>query len=246
MYDNLILNTSFSFRLFYLYIETFEKHITEENFFKCCVWLCHTLCGITISMVVGDCFLVNEYDSAIIQRSCAKMPKWILVEQERSLPWSFIIGNIVLVFGGLGIHFAIFFKQRHLERKQAEIDYVITFNKSEVQIVRKSKQTSDSMLWRFRRNVISPLGSFSSFLTTLVFMILFAYLLFSIITPSGPSVLCEIVSFLVHVVFFLFISFVETIFSPTLRSSLNNVIPIIRKVLGFVRSIYNTVIKCVL
>ena len=227
MYDNLILNTSFSFRLFYLYIETFEKHITEENFFKCCLWLCHTLCGITISMVVGDCFLVNEYDSAIIQRSCAKMPKWILVEQERSLPWSFIIGNIVLVFGGLGIHFAIFLKQRHLERKQAEIDYVITFNKSEVQIVRKSKQTSDSMLWRFRRNVISPLGSFSSFLACVVYNLLGAYIFFSR-TPSGPSILAELLLFSVHGVYFFCVNFIESIFSPTLRNSLINVIPWLR------------------
>ena len=153
------------------------------------------------------------------------MPKWILVEQERSMPWSFVIGNMVLIFGGLGMHFTIFIKQSHLERKQSEVDYVITYNKSDVQIVRKSKQTSDSMLWRFRRNVISPLGSFLSFLTTLVYMILFAYLLFPFITTSGPSALGEIISFFVHVVFFFFISFVETIFSPTLRSNLSDLIP---------------------
>ena len=176
-------------------------------------------------MEVGDCLVLNEYDSAVIQRSCAKMPKWILVEQERSMPWSFVIGNIVLIFGGLGMHCTIFVKQSHLERKQSEVDYIITYNKSDVKIVRKSKQTSDSMLWRFRRNVISPLASFSSFLTTIVYMILFAYLLFPFITQSGPSALGEIVSFFVHVVFFFFISFVETIFSPTLRSNLNDLIP---------------------
>ena len=153
------------------------------------------------------------------------MPKWILVEQERSMPWSFVIGNIVLIFGGLGMHCTIFFKQRHLERKQSEVDNIITYNKTDVQIMRKSRQTSDSMLWRFRRNVISPLGSCSSFLTTIVYMILFAYLLFPFLTPGGPSALGEIVSFLVHVVFFFITSFVETIFSPTLRSNLSDLIP---------------------
>ena len=146
-------------------------------------------------MEVGDCLLLNEYDSAVIQRSCAKMPKWILVEQERSMPWSFVIGNMVLIFGGLGMHCTIFFKQTHLERKQSEVDYIITYNKSDVRIVRSSKQNSDSILWRFRRNVISPLASFSSFLTTIVYMILYAYLMFPFISESGPSALGEIVSF---------------------------------------------------
>ena len=83
-------------------------------------------------MEVGDGLLLNEYDSAVIQRSCAKMPKWILVEQERSMPWSFVIGNIVLIFGGLGMHFTIFVKLSHLERKQSEVDYIITYNKRKV------------------------------------------------------------------------------------------------------------------
>ena len=83
-------------------------------------------------MEFGDSLLISEYDSVIIQRSCAKMPRWILVEQKRSLTWSHLTGNMVLLFGGFCMHFVIFFKQRQLERQQSVVDYAITYNKSDV------------------------------------------------------------------------------------------------------------------
>lgn len=152
------------------------------------------------------------------------MPRWILVEQKRSLTWSHVTGNMVLLFGGFCMHFVIFFKQRQLERQQSVVDYAITYNKSDVKIVRKRKQSSYSSLWRFRRNVVSPLGSFSSFLATTVYNILFLYILFST-TPSGPSALAELHLFLVHVLYFFCLNLVETIFSPTIHSSLIDVFP---------------------
>ena len=152
------------------------------------------------------------------------MPRWILVEQKPSLPWSHLKGNMLLLFAGLGLHFVIFCKQRRLERQQSIADYVITYNNSDVNIRRGSKHTSDSTLWRFRRNVISPLGSFSSFLTVTVYNILFLCILFTI-TPSGPSALAELHLFLVHVLYLFCLNLVETIFSPILHSSLVCVFP---------------------
>ena len=214
----------FSFRLFYLFIEIAERYIKEENFFKCCTWLCHTLCGVIVALEFGDSYILSEYDSTIIQRSCAKMPKWILVEQEHSLPWSHLKGNMVVLFVGICMNFVILIKQRHLERQQSIVDHVITYDNNEVNITRKSKQTSDSTLWRYRRNVISPLGSFASFLTIAVYNILFLYILFTI-TPSGPSAPAELLLFLVHVLYFFCLNLVETIFSSTLHSSLIGVFP---------------------
>ena len=201
-----------------------ETYIQEKNFFKWCKWVSHTLCGIVISMQVGDSFLLNEYDSSIIHRSCAKIPKWILVEQSLiAYSNSYVMYVIVAVtFVGLGLQFAIFLKQRQLERQQSIPDYSVTYNAGEVKIIQKSKQLSNCILWRFRRSVISPLGSFLSFLASAVYNLLRVYILLSI-TPSGPSVLSELYLFSVHGVYFLCLNLIESICSPTLRNSLINV-----------------------
>ena len=213
------------FRLFYLYQETLETYIEEEKFFKCCKWFAHTVCGIVTAMLVGDSFLLDEYDSSIIHKSCAKLPKWILVEQSQLTYYnSYVTVIITLVFVCLGLHFAIFLQQRQLERQQSVPDYSVTYNVSDVKIIWTSKKPSNRILWRFRRNVISPLGSFSSFLVTTVYNLLHAYILLTI-TRSGPSVLGELHLFSIHSVYFFCLNLIESIFSPTLRNSLINVMP---------------------
>ena len=198
----------------------------EENLFKYLTWVCHTLCGLCISMLVGDNFFINEYDSSIIDRSCAKIPKIILVEQSDHGYNLYMTMHVAAAFRGLCINIAIFLKQRQLESQQSVADFVVTYNTSDVQIIRQRKQPN-RILWRFRRNVISPLGSFSSFLASVVYYLL-RYYTFISITSSGPSVLGELLLFSVHGVYFFGLNFIESIFSPTLRNSLINVIPWLR------------------
>ena len=200
-----------------------ETYIEEENFFKCCKWFAHTVCGIVTAMLVGDSFLLDEYDSSIIHKSCAKLPKWILVEQS-VICKLYVTVIVTLVFVGLGLHFAIFLQQRQLERRQSVPDYSVTYNVSDVKIIWTSKKPSNRILWRFRRNVISPLGSFSSFLAIAVNNLLTTYIVLSI-TQSGPSVLGELHLFTVHSVYFFCLNLIESICSPTLRNSLINVMP---------------------
>ena len=198
----------------------------EENLFKYLTWVCHTLCGLCISMLVGDNFFVNEYDSPIIDRSCTKIPKIILVEQSDHGYNLYMTMHVAAAFVGLCINIAIFLKQRQLENKQSVADFVATYNTSDVQIIRQRKQPNRKLL-RFRRNVISPSGSFSSFLACVVYNLLGAYIFFSR-TPSGPSILAELLLFSVHGVYFFCLNFIESIFSPTLCNSLINVIPWLR------------------
>ena len=149
------------------------------------------------------------------------MPKWILVEQP-VISNLYVIVMITVVFVGLGLHFAIFLKQRQLERQQSVPGYSVIYNKSDVNITSKTKQPSNRILWRFRRNVVSPLGSFLSFLASAVNNLLTTYIVFSI-TQSGPSVLGELHLFSVHGVYFFCLNLIESICSPTLRNSLINV-----------------------
>ena len=146
------------------------------------------------------------------------MPKWILVEQP-VISNLYVIVMITVVFVGLGLHFAIFLKQRQLERRQRDPDYSVTFNEGDVKITRNTRQPSNRILWRSRRNVISPLGSFSSFLASAVYNLLMTYIVLSI-TRSGPSVFGELHFFSVHSVYFFSLNLIESICSPTLRNSL--------------------------
>ena len=151
------------------------------------------------------------------------MPKIILVEQSDHVYYLYVAMHIATTFVGLSINIAIFLKQRQLESQQSEADFVVTYNTSNVQITRQRKQPN-RILWRFRRNVISPLGGFSSFLASAVYNMLVLYTFLSR-TPSGPSILAKLILFSVHGVYFFCLNFIESIFSPTLRNSLINFIP---------------------
>ena len=213
-----------------------ETYIQEENVFKYLTWVCHTLCGLCISMLVGDNYLFNEYNSSIIHRSCTKFPKLILVDLSVTIAFKnvYLTMHTLVIIVGLGINIAIFFKQRQLESQQSVAEFSVSYNTSDVKIIRKSNQPSNCSLWRFRRNVISPLGSFSSFLVSVVYSLPVYYIILSI-TPSGPSVLGELYLSSIHCVYFFWLNIVETICSPTLRSSIINVLP-------WSRNEYNVVI----
>ena len=176
-------------------------------------------------MLVGDNFLFNEYDSSIIHRSCAKFPKWILMDPSTNLAFKNIhmIVNVVLIFICIAIKIVIFLKQRQLKRQQSAVYFCVIYNTSDVKIVKQRKQPN-CILWRLRRNVISPIGSFSSFLASVVYNISVCYI-FLHITPSGPSVIGELLLFSVHAVYFFCLNLIESIFSPTLRNSIINVLP---------------------
>ena len=159
-----------------------ETYIQEENVFKYLTWVCHTLCGLCISMLVGDNYLFNEYNSSIIHRSCTKFPKLILVDLSVTIAFKnlYLTVHIILLLVGHGINIAIFFKQRHLESHQSATDCFATSYTSDVKIIKESKQPSHCSLWRFRRNVISPLASFSSFLVSVVYNLPVYYIFLSI------------------------------------------------------------------
>ena len=152
------------------------------------------------------------------------MPRWILEESQSDVAFYNLCGLGLFGLVGLGLHFAIFLKQRQLERRQSVADYSVTYNAGDVKIIWKNKQPSNRILRRSRRSVISPLGSFSSFLASAVYNLLRTYIALSI-TPSGPTVLGELHVFSVHSVYFFSLNLIESICSPTLRNSLIDIMP---------------------
>ena len=107
----------------------------------------------------------------------------------------YVTGHVVVILVGLGINLAIFIKQKQL----------------------KKKNPSDYKLWKFKRNVISPLGGVLSFLASLIYNLVGSHLYFY--EASGESQISgELLLFSVHCVYFFGLNFIEFICSPTLRN----------------------------
>ena len=203
-----------------------ESHFDEEIFFNCLIGLCHILCGLCISMLLGDNFLLNEYEPSIIHQSCAKLPKWQLVKPTGAalaFNYLYVSTHVLLVLIGLGINIAIYFKQRHLESRTVS-DCFAFVSRGEVKTMTKRKHSSNCTLWRFRRNVVSPLGSFLSFIASFVYN-LPGFYIFLTATAVGPSVIGELHSFSFHCFYFFCLNFIESLCSPTLRGTLVNLLP---------------------
>ena len=212
------------FRLFYLCHED-TMSIKEESLINYLTWLCHTLSGLMIAMIVGENFFSVEQDSIVIISSCCKMPSLIFLENPVGLLHLYIIVHLILNFIGLVIQAAMFFKQKQLEEESA--GQWIHHENGEIRLERKNLSTCNRKLLKHERNVISPLGSFLSFLISEVYCILATCMVFDIGT-SGLPIICQFHLFSVHTLYFLVHNFIETMCSPTLRNTLldvNNVLP---------------------
>ena len=211
------------FRLFYLCQDTMLTYITEETFFNSLTWLCHALCGIFTSAFVGYDFIFDEYEWSIINSYCTKMPKIILLVVESDVFFYNlgIIFHISVICLGVGIQIAIFMKQKQLEKQQSVAQWAVSYSMSGVKMINRSNQISNRQLWKHKRNVVSPMGSFLSFLSCEFYMLLIVFNTVS----KGPPIITQIILFSVHVMYFFCFNLIKTICSPTLHGSLINVIP---------------------
>ena len=176
-------------------------------------------------MLVRENFVSGEQDCTVIISRCAKFPKIIFSQKSYLLYYLTLMVHLLLHFVGLAIHAAIFVKQKQLEKQQSG-QWVVNYDKGEIRFVRKNLNTCNRKLWKNGRNVISPIGSFLSFLLSAVYGLFFTFM-FNNLGPSGPSTIYQFLIFSVHSVI-IFLNFVETVCSPTLRGSLLDVIPRIR------------------
>ena len=106
---------------------------------------------------------------------------------------------------------------------------VITYNRDGVTISRRSPdQPSCHKLWKHNRTVVSPKASLLSFLLSMHIVLLNGFFL-SNLGPSGPTIYGQLINFLSFCILFFLYSFIEAIFSPTLRSSLLDVFTCYRR-----------------
>ena len=211
-----VITSMLCFRLFYLHHEKIETYLKEESVFKCLTWFIHTICGLTISVIVGD-NLFNAYDSSIIHLSCGTMPKWFLVGKSFTIYNELVIKlcviYVTIVFVDLIIQFAIFITQKRLKIMQCFPKCFAPCFGNDYHILKVHGY--NRKLWRFGRNVVSPIGSFLSFLAGVSYNLLLTYAYI-----SGHPQVGELLIFSVHYIHFFCFNLIETLSSPTLRNSL--------------------------
>ena len=200
------------FRLFYLCQDTMLTYITEESFFTCLTWLCHAVCGMIISSLVGENFFYDEFETSITYSNCARFPVF-------SGAWSYqfyVIVQVAIGILSLIAQKSIFLRKKQLA-KQSASEWVALYSANGVKFEKK-KPPSSRILWKDNRNVVSPLGSFLSLIVGITFHPIVAYLY------NGSSIIGEFLLFSRHSVTFFSLNFIETMCSPTLRNTLLDVI----------------------
>ena len=178
------------FRLFYLIQDQASRYITEDRLFSCLPWFCHALCGLTISIAFGENF--STTNSSCFQEGHFQYNIYLLLQ-------------FTSLFVGLGMQMAVFIKHRQLEKKQSVVEWTVRRRAGGDIVIEKVK---NRILWKHQRNVVSPMGSFLSFL---------AYNIYGVFV-SGSGLPILVLS--CHGIYFFCLNFIETIFSPTLRNSL--------------------------
>ena len=193
-------------------------HITEESFFKCLTWLCHAVCGVILSILVGENFLyLLEYESSITYSNCAR---FLLFSRSRSYKLYGIL-QMAIALLNLVAHISIFFQQKQLA-KQSASEWVVSYSTNGVKFEKKKKPSS-RILWKHNRNVVSHLGSFLSHLVAIIFHAIVSSIYYDV-GPSWPPIVGQFLFFLRHSLYFFGLNFIETLSSPTLRRSLFDII----------------------
>ena len=207
------------FRLYYLCEDALTSFIKEELFFICLTRLHPVLSGIVVSMLLGEDFLSSNesHTSHIFYSSCSKTPfVWKGVSETRLVMG---LSQITLITVSLVTHLLLFIRQRQLQKLKNAGVMIEMQNSDGIKVSRRSSDLqTKTKLWRHNRTVVTPEASLFSFLASLV---VFSVRIYNHIhNQSGPSTFGRFLAFSHFLQLFFLCNMIETIFSPTLRSTL--------------------------
>lgn len=174
-------------------------------------------------MLVGQSLFSGE-DNQVIINTCAIVPKFAFLKVAPLLTHLGLIIYLTLIFVGLVIHAAIFFKRIQLEKQQS-VKWVVKYEMGEVKLVKNNLDICNRKLWKHERNVVSPLGGFLSYVMNVVFIILCCITFYINNGHLSVPIVVQFLFFSIHSVIFFFLNFIETVCSQTLRGSLLYAIP---------------------
>ena len=191
-----------------------EKYIREESAFHCLLWLCHTLNGIFVSMLVGENFFYMDYVTDAICRDCTMGPIFTeAVSYQISNATFYPICFLVLI-----VQISVFAKKRQLESMQNE-KMATSMSDECIKLESRGNHKPYRILWRHQRNVVSPLGGFLSTVANVTYSLCLAYIYFNNGCSQMGSVLCKYLFFSIPSLHFFLLNLINTLFSPTLLNS---------------------------
>ena len=212
-----ILNLVF-FRLFYLWQDTLLKYVTEEGLFSSLIWLSPALSALAASLSLGENFLdINGSQLLSVRHaSSSKVPSW-----KFSFYYTVKVASYLLILLiTFGIHIALIIKQRKLEKLRSDGIMVVTYNENGVTISSRSPNLQLSQLiCKHHRTVVTPIASFVSFLFNILTLIVISFFFF---TTDNPASYAQLIIIVVICQLFFVNTLIETILSPTLRSTLKS------------------------
>ena len=205
--------------------------VQEETYFSFLAKITPSVAIIISSAAIGHYFTPHmPYLSHAYISSCTKTPilwkdDWI--SMPNAIPISSF--NFIMCFIGLGLQSAIFIKLKQVEL-QANQRYnetgVVSFGTETgviITISRLHSQPSSRTIFRHRRNLISPIGGCASFIFREIWFLFITFYRFHT-SSSGPPIGFDILIFVSPSVDFFLLNLIETVFSPTLRNSLFDLI----------------------
>ena len=205
-----------SCRLFYLFQDVITKYVHEETLFNFLSKLVPSSAILILAAIMGE---YQSFNSPLFHSCCTKTP----TEWERLANIASILTGLTLVmtFMGLGLQITILVKLKQVESKPTNDPWVISYDITEgVNIVKLPPLESTCKIWKHRRNLVSPLGSCISFVVCQIWMLVIAYHYIFNLSPTGPPVAHDFLVFMAPSRDFFLLNLIETVCSPTLRSSL--------------------------
>ena len=221
-------------RLFYLNEETLIPYINEETLFNGLYWLNPSLSAIIVSVLLGENFLsYSESHSGCLSVWLSPCSSSIIQGEENcKFEMSFVykvfaLSHLTFIFMTVITQILLKIRQRQLEKEKVEGIMVVTYSSRDGVTIstRGPNLRVAHTLWKHNRTVVTPRASFFSFLATLTLTVFLHASLSFVMDPSGFRIFAQFISFLSFCVLFFLFSFIEAIFSPTLRNSFYEMFP---------------------
>ena len=117
-------------RLFYLH-QNMVKFISEEGVFMCLTWFHPTLCGIIVSMLLGENFLLDSNKTSTTYFFYSLCSKVIFHKEEfmqTTAVYMFTLSSTSIVFATVVTHIALLIRHRQLKKQRADGTKVVTYS----------------------------------------------------------------------------------------------------------------------
>ena len=186
----------------------------EENFFSSIFWIHPAIACLIVSILLGENFLSQK-------TPCDSFCTW---DKFEGVIFFLGLKNVLCNLITLVTHILMFQRKRKLEKQRTLGIMVVIYNEDGVTISKRGPDVQSShKLWKHNRTVVTPMASLMSFLFNCLFKCSIAFFFFN------NDYTLQFVEFVALCHLFFLCNLIETVCSPTLRYSLTQKLPWLRR-----------------